>query len=126
MWDFETTILGEPASKSNSRRVVRIKGVSRLIKSRKALQYAQSFVLQCPTLPEMLDADGSRLMAEIDIFYASRRPDLDPSLIYDLCQNRLYQNDRSIKHTVTRWHLDKENPRSLIRIRKLSADYGEE
>jgi hypothetical protein len=36
------TILGEPASKSNSRRVVRFGGMSRLIKSQKALNYGDA------------------------------------------------------------------------------------
>ena len=36
-------IFGEPASKANSRRVVRFGGMSRLIKSAKALSYSDAF-----------------------------------------------------------------------------------
>ena len=36
-------IFGEPASKANSRKVVRIAGQSRLIKSSKALSYSEQF-----------------------------------------------------------------------------------
>jgi len=124
-WDYEGIFLGEPASKANSRRVVRIKGVSRLIRSKKALAYAKSFALQSQVLPTLLDSDGSRLLVDMDIWYKTRRPDLDESLILDLLQDYIYTNDRSVKAKIVRWHLDRENPRARVRILKLPADYGE-
>ena len=42
------TIFGEPASKANSRRVVKIGGSMRVIKSEKALFYSDRFKQQCP------------------------------------------------------------------------------
>ena len=45
-WLWEATILGEPASKSNQRRIVKMGGRPRLIKSKKALSYARGFGLQ--------------------------------------------------------------------------------
>ena len=36
-WLWEATIMGEPASKSNQRQIVRMGGRPRLIKSKKAL-----------------------------------------------------------------------------------------
>ena len=123
-WDFEATISGEPASKANSRRIVKIGGVSSVIRSKKALSYARSFLSQCPLVDPLLDGDGSQLLVEMDIWYASRRPDLDESLILDLMQDKVYKNDRSVKAKIVRWHLDRENPRCLIRILRLSADYG--
>ena len=60
----------------------------------------------------------------LDIYYASRRQALDESLILDLLQERAYKNDRSVKARITRWHLDRVNPRSVVRILKLPAGYG--
>lgn len=124
-WDYEATILGEPASKANSRRIVKVGGSPRVIKSKKALSYARSFAAQCPLKSSLLDEDGSTVLVVLDIYYASRRPDLDESLILDLLQERAYKNDRSVKARITRWHLDRVNPRSVVRMLKLPADYGE-
>jgi len=125
-WDYEATFLGEPASKANSRRIVKVKGSPRIIKSQKALSFARSFVRQCQILPTLLDADGSRLLVDLDIYYASRRPELDESLLLYLLQVRVYTNDRSVKAKIVRWNLDRENPRTKVRILRLPADYGEQ
>jgi Holliday junction resolvase RusA-like endonuclease len=106
-------IFGEPASKANSRRIVRYGGVSRLIKSKKALTYSDVFLHQCPVLPKLLEGD---LRVTMHIYYASRRPDLDESLILDLMQGSVYLNDRQVKERHSYWHLDPENPRSEILI----------
>lgn len=124
-WDFQATIIGEPASKANSRRIVQVGGHPRVIKSKKALDYSRSFLLQCPSINPLLDEDGARLLVVLDIFYRTRRPDLDESLILDLMQDRVYRNDRSVRAKIVRWHLDRENPRSGIQILRLSPDYGE-
>ncbi len=106
-------IFGEPASKANSRRVVRYGGMSRLIKSKKALSYSDVFLQQCPVLPTLMTGD---LRVTLHIYYASRRPDLDESLILDLMQGCIYLNDRQVKERHCYWHLDPENPRSEILI----------
>ena len=112
----QITILSEPASKANSRRVVRIGNMSRLIKSAKALNYCDVFRQQCPVLPELLMGD---LRVTLHIYYASRRPDLDESLILDLMQDCIYANDRQVKERHCYWHLDKLNPRSEILIEQI-------
>lgn len=56
----------------------------------------------------------------IKIFYASRRPDLDASLIFDLLQERVYLNDRQLKEQHLYWGLDKENPRAEITVEPLA------
>ena len=109
-------IFGEPASKANSRRVVRIGGMSRLIKSKKALTYSDVFRQQCGKLPTLMTGD---LRITLHIFYASRRPDLDESLILDLMQGLIYENDRQVKERHCYWGLDPENPRSEIIIEKI-------
>ena len=109
-------IFGEPASKANSRRVVRYGGVSRLIKSKKALTYSDVFLQQCPVLPNLMEGD---LRVTMHIYYASRRPDLDESLILDLMQGCVYLNDRQVKERHTYWHLDPDSPRSEILIESI-------
>lgn len=108
-------IFGEPASKSNSRRIVRFGETSRLIKSAKALSYSDVFIQQCRVLPVLMTED---LTITFHIWYASRRPDLDESLILDLMQGRIYVNDRQVKERHTYWHLDRLNPRTEITVEK--------
>ena len=108
------TILGEPASKANSRRLVFIGGKPRVIKSKKALDYATAFKRQVTgSQSELLPGD---VVVTITIYYASRRPDLDESLILDLLQDVAYVNDRQVKERHIYWGLDKTNPRAEIRV----------
>ena len=112
-------ILWEPASKANSRRVVRYGGVSRLIKSEKALSYSEVFRQQCPVITPLLEGD---LCVTLHIHYASRRPDLDESLILDLMQDCIYKNDRQVKERHCYWHLDKANPRAEITVQSIGVN----
>ena len=116
MGDFDVTftVYGEPASKANSRKMVLIKGRPALIKSQKARDYVTTFEQQCPVLEVPTTED---VVVEMMIYYASRRPDLDESLILDCMQCRVYKNDRQVKQKFIYWGLDKENPRSVIRVR---------
>ena len=95
---------------------MRYGGVSRLIKSEKALSYSEMFKRQCLPLAILMDGD---LCVTMHIYYASRRPDLDDSLILDLMQGLVYKNDRQVKERHLYWHLDKENPHSEILIEKM-------
>ena len=109
-------IFGEPASKANSRRVVRFGGMSRLIKSAKALSYSDAFKQQCKPLATLMTGD---LRITLRIYYASRRPDLDETLILDLMQGLIYENDRQVKERHCYWGLDPENPRAEIIVEKI-------
>ena len=109
-------IFGEPASKANSRRVVNIGGMSRLIKSQKALNYADVFKQQVKAITPLITQD---IKITMTIYYASRRPDLDESLILDLLQGVVYVNDRQVKEKHIYWGLDKENPRTEIIVETL-------
>ena len=109
-------IIGEPASKANSRRLVAIGGKPRFIKSKKALNYTKDFKKQCPTRKELFEED---VFVAIKIYYASRRPDLDASLILDLLQDYVYPNDRLVKGQYIEWGLDRKNPRSFIVVTTL-------
>ncbi len=110
------TATGEPASKANSRRLVRLGGRLVSIKSAKAISYAQAFQLQCPRLPEPYPGD---VAVEIRIWYSSRRPDLDESVILDGMQGRIYVNDRQVKEKHVIWALDQDNPRTWVRVYSL-------
>ena len=119
-WQWEATILGEPASKSNQRQIVRMGGRPRLIKSKKALAYARQFHLQAPRMP-LREPILDDVLMWCRIHYATRRPDLDESLIMDALQAaEIIGNDRQIKAKVVLWALDRENPRSEIKLACLS------
>lgn len=108
------TVKGEPASKANSRRLVRFGGRMVSIKSEKALSYADAFLMQVPHCEAPLEGE---LRVDIDIHYASQRPDLDASLILDLLQRRgIYKNDRQVRELHLYHFIDRENPRAEIRI----------
>jgi Holliday junction resolvase RusA-like endonuclease len=113
---YSFIVKGEPASKSNSRRAVTIRGKMAFIKSKKAIDYVRAFQLQCPKINPLMEGD---LEVEITIFYASRRPDLDESVILDCIQGFLYSNDRQVKSKIIRWGLSKSNPRAEIEVRPL-------
>ena len=64
------------------------------IKSEKALGYVDAFKRQAKAACHLLEGD---VIVHITIYYASRRPDLDESLILDLLQGVAYENDRQVK-----------------------------
>lgn len=120
------TIEGEPASKSNSRKIVNFGKRMALIKSQKARDYEKLFANQCPTLKNLIETD---VKVELIIHYASRRPDLDESVILDCMQGKIYVNDRQVKQKHIYWGLDRERPRthvrvSLMEICDLPSDFG--
>jgi len=67
-------------------------------------------------LEELLEGD---LEVEIIIFYETRRPDLDPSLILDCMEGFVYKNDRQVKRQILYWALDKNNSRAEIRVKQI-------
>ena len=112
-------IFGEPASKANSRKMVYIHGKPMFIKSEKALAYAKAFKQQCVISPSQRIIE-SDVVVTIRIWYASRRPDLDESLILDLLQDVAYLNDRQVKEKHIYWMgVDKLNPRCEIIVEKI-------
>lgn len=114
-------ILGEPASKANSRQIVMIGGSPRVIKSAKARKYVRDAELQVRPIKPLLTGP---LRATIRIWYASERPDLDESVILDVLQGRIYANDRQIRERHTFHGIDRANPRAEIIIEPLSAQQG--
>ena len=97
--------------------MVHIRGRTMFIKSAKALAYAKSFKQQVES--EAKVCFHGDVAVHIRIYYASRRPDLDESLILDLLQDVAYENDRQVKERHTYWHLDKERPRAEILVSRI-------
>jgi Holliday junction resolvase RusA-like endonuclease len=113
-FDCTFVIFGEPASKANSRKLVTLGGRPAFIKSQKARDYVTEFQRQChQQVKVMTDKD---VRVELMIHYASRRPDLDESVILDAMQGIVYVNDRQVKQRFAYWGLDKDLPRSVIRV----------
>jgi|TARA_R110000796_G_C14425112_1_gene420415 Holliday junction resolvase RusA-like endonuclease len=108
---FIAVVPGEPASKSNQRQFVKIHGVPRFIKSKKALAYANNFSILCPTRDSLYIDD---LFLGVKVFYKTKRPDLDETLVLDLLQGKAYKNDRQVKARLALWGLDRSNPRVHI------------
>jgi len=110
---IEFTIPGQPYSKANSRIKTRWGGV---IKSDNAMKYANDFYYLCPHLPNLLEG---ALRVDMLIWYSSFRSDVDESLILDCMQGLIYKNDRQVKDKRIKGWKDKENPRSIIRVREI-------
>lgn len=143
---IDFVILGEPASKANSREIVtrkfrdlkgNVKARPMSIKSDKARDYERSAILQIPAHARVELTGPVRVTMRI--FYASGRPDLDESVILDVLQSRyrtvrrkgkdvrelvrkgVYANDRQVRQKFIMHAIDRANPRAEIRIEALTA-----
>lgn len=130
------TILGEPASKANSRKIVTFGNRPASIKSEKARSFEKSAMLQIPdSAKRML---SGKLRATIRIFYASERPDLDESVVLDVLQAKfkgsgkerecirkgVYLNDRQVREKHVFHGIDRNNPRAEITIESIEPQGG--
>lgn len=115
-FDCTFVILGEPASKANARRLVTIRGRPAFIKSKKANDYMDDFRKQCAAQAAGMKPTEKDVRVEMMIHYASRRPDLDESVILDAMQGIVYANDRQVRQRMVYWGLDKDLPRAVIRV----------
>ena len=110
---FECQVDQEPASKANQRRLVMWGKRPASIKSEKALRFAQAVRADATPLPAPLTQD---VLVDITIFYRTRRPDLDESLILDTLQGIAYVNDRQVKKKIVSWGLDRDFPKVIVKI----------
>ena len=108
---------GECVSKANSRRLVSVKGKPRFIKSSKAIAFVKDVQAQAKRIEPLLEGD---LEANIKIYYSSRRPDLDASLVLAALEGLWYKNDRQFKRLVLEKYLDKKNPRVDVFVNEIS------
>ena len=137
------TILGEAASKANSRVLSTIgpKDARRTIlrKSDKALAYERMALLQIPPAAR-LRLEGP-VSVTVRMFYASERPDLDESVVLDILQDRygkqgrtsngervrvlvqhgVYRNDRQVWEKHVYHAIDRLRPRVEVEVQALAA-----
>jgi Holliday junction resolvase RusA-like endonuclease len=135
------TILGEPASKANSRQIVTIAGRPSPIKSKKARGYEGDALKQIP--PAARQRIEGPVRVTLRIFYASERPDLDESVVLDVLQDRwvnekrddagnvirprtlvqqgVYRNDRQVREKHVFHSIDRKNPRTEVVVEPLQA-----
>ncbi|QDP58334.1 MAG: putative endodeoxyribonuclease [Prokaryotic dsDNA virus sp.] len=109
-------VYGEPASKANSRKIVKFGNRPASIKSDKARAFEASVKQQVKALPRLMT---EKLVVFIRIFYASERPDLDESIILDALQGLVYANDRQVREKHVYHDIDRKNPRFEIVVRPL-------
>lgn len=156
----QVTIIGEPASKANSREIVNFpmkctkcpscaaaasetdKTCRKcgapfvrpaVIKSKKAREYETAALRQLTGVHRVMMTGDVRV--KMTIYYASRRPDLDESVVLDVLQAKfakavegeprqvertgVYLNDRQVKDKHIVWALDPNNPRAEIEVEQL-------
>lgn len=137
-------ILGEPASKANSRELATIgpRDARRTIlrKSDKALTYEANALRQIP--PAARQRLEGPVRVTLRVFYASERPDLDESVVLDVLQDRwartrspkqgvpghrvllqagVYRNDRQVREKHVFHGIDRNNPRTEVEVEPLQA-----
>ncbi|WP_196798756.1 hypothetical protein [Burkholderia diffusa] len=139
------TILGEPASKANSRTIAThtyraadggIATRPRVIKSPKALAFVASALKQIP--PHCRVRLTGPVRVTLHLYYASERPDLSEELLLDVLQDRwkvvtvgqvkarvlvqagVYRNDRQVREKHVMHHIDRLNPRAEICVEPLN------
>ena len=105
------TIHGQPPSKSNSYRVVKIAGHGSLAKTKAMKDYEEGFFMQCSLRKRMI---SSRFKLTVDVYFKSDQPDLDNSLkvVLDCLQScGAIRNDRLCAEIHARKLIDKTDPR---------------
>jgi hypothetical protein len=91
-------------------------GNMRSIKSKSALKFVQDCGQQIPTLPTLLDRLGHEVACRFVLHYPSMRADLDPSIVLDAMQGRIYANDRCVTTIVSIRGYDKIQPRVEVEV----------
>ncbi len=126
-------ILGQAASKSNRRQIVTINGRPTPIKSKEALAFEHDALRQIPGWARQRIEGKCRIT--LRVFYANEQSDLDPSLIFDILQDRwkrhgeqriliqpgVVRNDRQFREQHLYHGIDKKNPRTEVEIEPLEA-----
>jgi len=106
------TILGNTPSKSNSYKVITVKGHASLAKTKALKEYEDRFYIQCNKYRNARIPGYFELY--LRVFYPSERSDLDNSLkiILDCLQKvKAINNDNRCVKIVAEKFLDRERPR---------------
>lgn len=144
MTQLHFAILGELASKANSREIKQINDKPAVIKSEKARAFFADALRQIPPRMRVRLEGPVRLSAVI--FYRTERPDLDESLLMDILQDQwgkrpvlrggalgerpllqagVYRNDRQVREKHVYHRISKKTPRVEVLIEPLPANYGQ-
>ena len=113
-------IYGQPPSKSNCYRIVKIGGHATLTKTQALRKYESAFFLQCGLRGKDIN---TWFELDVDVYYSSNRPDLDNALkvILDCLQScKAIRNDRLCVKIVAQKFVDKERPRIEFEIRTVN------
>ena len=113
----EFMITGNCPSKSNCYKVIKLGSKCSLGKQKHLKSYENSFMLQM--LQYQYNLIDTEFKFIIDVYYNSRRPDLDNALkvVLDCLQKAgAIKNDNKCIEIVAKKHLDKENPRIIFSI----------
>ena len=105
-------IRGKCPSKSNSYRIIQIRGSSRLAKTAALEDYEYQFYLQCDQYRNKNIKGLFEL--RLKVYYPTNRPDLDNSLkiILDCLQQcKAISNDRNCVRIEAEKFIDKKDPR---------------
>jgi Holliday junction resolvase RusA-like endonuclease len=127
------TLLGEAASKANSRQIVSIGGQQRVIKSKKARDFTRDARRQVPPSCRLRLQGPVAVM--LRMFYATERPDLDESIVLDAMQDHyaitrlgpdrvrrdlvqagVYCNDRQVRWKLVIHAIDRAHPRVEVAV----------
>jgi hypothetical protein len=121
--EWRATILGEPVSKANARQLIPGKGgrPPRIIKSSKALVWSCFVREQLDRMRPHQPMLTGLVRFEATLYYRTRLPDLDESLLLDLLQGHAYANDRQVREKHVYHAIDKANPRAVVVVTALEA-----
>ena len=108
------TIIGEPVGKSSGWKIAWPKGGRPfMVLTQKGRSYKDGVIRQVLPMHSMLVGP---LKVTATLYYASERPDLDPSLLLDALQKRIYKNDRQVRELHVIHAIDRKNPRAEVTI----------
>lgn len=114
------TIYGNCPSKSNSYKIIYLKGKPALSKTTALQEYENKFYIQCNQYRNANITGYFELY--LKVYYPSERPDLDNSLkiILDCLQKiKAIKNDNKCVKIIAEKFLDKNNPRIEFQITKI-------
>lgn len=113
------TIYGQPPSKSNSYKIIKLGKILKLGKTDATKRYEQNFFMQCSLRKKGI---CKRFKITLDVYFASDRPDLDNAqkVVLDCLQTcGAIKNDRLCAEIHARKLIDKKNPRIEFEIEEL-------
>jgi len=114
---MKQVIHGKCPSKSNSYKVVTLKGHGSLAKQTTLKNYEKSFYLQCNQYRNKMI--NSLFELHLNVFYENQRPDLDNcmKIVLDCLQGcKAVRNDRNCVKIIAEKFIDKTDPRIEFEI----------